>query len=483
MEAFDRILANHISIARSATITMGIARPQYDGDAQHRPSGVSRFNQALEVIYPIPFIATIPPVLFAGVASKPARMCRSTRPFDSVGGRTSSRALGRRLDRSASRVASPAATALRCALQCLMEKSMLGHAGFLRACRTTRSRDDRCCEGYRTGNGIRPILRCPRRNPRCASIDARRHENRLHLLRGRLQLRRLDERPAHFKIEPEQGPVNGISTCVKGKFGWDFIDTTDRFTAFDPRRKKFREASWEEALDLVAEGSRKSNHSMGRLDRGRLSSKCTNEESYLYRSWPERSSARTTLITAPAIAKRRRPWACFVLSDTAGTQLDCRHRHGDLGVDRRQQYGRKPSVLATRVKQAHSCGQKLIVADLRKHEMARRADIFMRPRPSTDIVWLCAVTRYIIDQDLHNTDFINEWVNRFEAISKSLEPFTLEFAERITGIPAPTLETVARIIAKEERVCALWAMGTTQHCNGSDTSTALSNLLLVTNWQ
>src|SRR6202021_2927925 len=55
-------------------------------------------------------------------------------------------------------------------------------------------------------------------------------------------------------------------------------------------------------------------------------------------------------------------------------------------------------VLASRVKEAHKLrGQKLIVADLRKHEMAHRADLFIHPNPGTDIVWLCAVTRYIID--------------------------------------------------------------------------------------
>jgi formate dehydrogenase major subunit len=138
-------------------------------------------------------------------------------------------------------------------------------------------------------------------------------------------------------------------------------------------------------------------------------------------------------------------------------------------------------VLATRVKRSHKHrGQRLIVADLRKHEMAERADIFFQPKPSTDLVWMCAIAKYIIDSGLAKMEFVNQWVNNFDAYKKSLEPFTMENAEQITGVPAKTLTTVAHEIAAADGVCILFAMGLTQHCGGSDTTTALSNLLLVT---
>src|SRR5262249_47231449 len=98
-------------------------------------------------------------------------------------------------------------------------------------------------------------------------------------------------------------------------------------------------------------------------------------------------------------------------------------------------------VLATRVKRAHKLhGQKLIVSDLRKHEMARRADVFLRPNPGTDLVWLSAVTRYIIVNNLHNKEFIQQRVNGLEEYMKAMEPFTLEYAEKMTGISASTLQ-------------------------------------------
>lgn len=83
-------------------------------------------------------------------------------------------------------------------------------------------------------------------------------------------------------------------------------------------------------------------------------------------------------------------------------------------------------VLATRIKQSHKLrGQKLVVADLRKNEMARRADLHLQPRPGTDIVWLSALSRYLIDRGLAKNNFIDQWVNNFGDYRKSLEPFTL----------------------------------------------------------
>src|SRR6266481_4757498 len=138
-------------------------------------------------------------------------------------------------------------------------------------------------------------------------------------------------------------------------------------------------------------------------------------------------------------------------------------------------------VLATRVKRAHKLrGQKLIVSDLRKHEMAERADLFLHPKPGTDLVWISAITRYILDNGLANTSFLEKWVNGLNEYKKSLAPFTMEFAAETCGLPIETLKKVADMIVTAEGVCILWAMGVTQHSMGSDTSTAISNLLLVT---
>ena len=112
--------------------------------------------------------------------------------------------------------------------------------------------------------------------------------------------------------------------------------------------------------------------------------------------------------------------------------------------------------------------------------MAERADEFYQPKPGTDLVWLGAVTKYIIDNDLHDKAFLDEWVDYFDEYYKSLEPFTMEFAEETTGIPKERLIKFAHEVAKAESVAICWAMGITQQDIGSDSSTAISNLLLVT---
>ena len=96
--------------------------------------------------------------------------------------------------------------------------------------------------------------------------------------------------------------------------------------------------------------------------------------------------------------------------------------------------------------------------------MARRADIYIHPTPSTDLIWLSAVSRYLLDNGLAQTEFLNTWVNDLDKYRASLEPFTMEFAAERTGVPIETLISIAHEIAKSKATCILWAMGITQHC-------------------
>ena len=287
-----------------------------------------------------------------------------------------------------------------------------------------------------------------------------------------------------LKVEPEHGPANGISTCVKGKFGWDFINSGDRLTTPLIRDgDQFRPATWAEALTTVARrlSSIKAEHGPDAI--GLISSsKGTNEESYLMQKLA-RAVVGTNNIDncsrycqAPATVGLLRTVG---LAGDSGSITDIAQAGLVLIVG--SNTAESHPVLATRVKSAHKLrGQKLVVADLRAHEMARRADIFLRPHPGTDLVWLSAISRYILDEGLAKTEFLDEWVLGLDEYRQSLAPFTMETAERITGIAADTLKQVARMIVEADGVCILWAMGVTQHSMASDTSTAISNLLLVT---
>ena len=291
-----------------------------------------------------------------------------------------------------------------------------------------------------------------------------------------------------LKVEPAHGPANGISTCVKGKFGWDFANSPDRLRKPLKRVKgesgeTFVEIEWDEALQLVADKFTKIKAEHGPDALAFIaSSKCTNEESYMMQKL-----ARAVIGTnnVDNCSRYCQTPASKGLSRTVGYGGDSGSisdiEIADLVIIIGANTAESHPVLATRVKRSHKHrGQRLIVSDLRLNEMAERADIHIKPNPSTDEVWLQAVTKYLIDTGRHNQAFIDEWVNKWPEFYKSLDGYTLEHAEKITGIPVATLKQVADEIAAVDKVCVLWAMGVTQHCGGSDTSTAICNMLLAT---
>jgi len=372
-----------------------------------------------------------------------------------------------------------------CPCNALMEKSMLGHAGYLTNL-PGKVLDDmiEVVKGVEPNTGYGPILALSEMEAEMRNMRVKRTKTVCTYCGVGCSFDVWTRDRHLLKIEPMHGPANGISTCVKGKFAWDFINSDDRLVK--PLLRKgdtFVEITWDEALDLIAEKFTTTKKEFGPDALAFIaSSKCTNEESYLMQK------------LARAVIGTNNIDNCSRYCQTPAT----------MGLQRTVKYGgdsgsisdiemaglvvvvgsntsESHPVLATRVKRSHKHrGQRLIVADLRKHEMAERADIFMRPLPSTDAVWLSAVAKYILDNDMAKMDFVHKWVNHFDEFKASLEPFTMEYAEKVTGVERETLITVAHEIAKADGVCILWAMGVTQHCGGSDTSTAISNLLLLT---
>ena len=287
-----------------------------------------------------------------------------------------------------------------------------------------------------------------------------------------------------LKVEPVHGPANGVSTCIKGKFGWDYVNSADRLTTPLIREGSgFREAGWDEALSLVTRKFAEIKAASGPDSLAFISSsKCTNEESYLMQKLARAVVGTNNMDNCSRYCQAPATTGLFRTVGYGGDSGSISDiEKAALVVIIGSNTAESHPVLATRVKRAHKLrGQKLIVSDLRENEMARRADIFLHPRPGTDLFWLSAVTRYILDNGLANQAFIDKWVNNAEEYKNSLEPFTLEMASQRCGLPIETLTKVARMITEADSVCVLWAMGVTQHVMGSDTSTAISNLLLAT---
>ena len=372
-----------------------------------------------------------------------------------------------------------------CPCNALMEKSMLGHAGFLSSIpKKSLKGMINVVKEIEPEAGYGAILKLSEAESAMRQSRIRRTKTVCTYCGVGCSFDVWTKDRHILKIAPEHGPTNGISTCIKGKFGWDFVNSPDRMTSPLIREgDTFRPASWEEAIQLVARRFSEIKQTSGPDALAFISSsKCTNEESYLMQKLARAVIGTNNVDNCSRYCQAPATAGLFRTVGYGGDSGSIRDiENAGLVLIVGSNTAESHPVLATRVKSSHKLrGQKLIVADLREHEMARRADVFFRPRPGTDLVWLSAVTRYIIDQGLAKTAFIDEWVNGFEEYKKSLAPFTLEAAERTCGLSAETLKKVAHMIAEASGVCILWAMGVTQHTMGSDTSTAISNLLLIT---
>lgn len=288
-----------------------------------------------------------------------------------------------------------------------------------------------------------------------------------------------------LKIQPvSDAPVNAISTCVKGKFGWDFVNSEKRLTTPLIRKDNaFVEASWEEALDLVAKNLGRIKEKYGKDGVGIISSsKITNEENYVIQKLARQVFETNHVDNCSRYCQSPATDGLFRtvgMGGDSGTIQDIAKAGLVIIVGANPAEGHP--VLATRVKRAHKLhGQKLMVADLRKHEMAERSDLFISPKQGTDQVWLMAVTKYMIDQGWHDAQFIQDNVHDFEAFQTVLEKYTLAYAEKMTTVPQADLIRAAEMIRDADGTCILWGMGVTQNTGGSDTSAAISNLLLAT---
>jgi len=287
-----------------------------------------------------------------------------------------------------------------------------------------------------------------------------------------------------LKIVPLHGDANQISTCVKGKFGWDFVNHKDRLqTPLIRDKDGFREASWDEALDFVAGKLNETKKQYGPDSIGIIvSSKATNEDGYLMQKFARAVIGTNNVDNCSRYCQAPATVGLFRTvgyAGDAGSIMDI--GSSALVVIVGANTAESHPVLATRIKRAHKLhGQRLIVADPRRNEMAERADIHFRPRPGTDLIWISAITRYMFDKGHAKMDFLDRWVNGAEEYRKSLEPYTMEYAAKQCQLPIEVLEQVAEEMATAETMCILWAMGITQHTRASDESTAISNLLLVT---
>src|SRR5882762_1467298 len=267
--------------------------------------------------------------------------------------------------------------------------------------------------------------------------------------------------------------------CVKGRFGTGFIHSRDRITSPLVRRDgRWVEVGWDEALDVAAEGFARNRGRFGAL----ASAKATNEDGYVIQKFcrvvmqTNDVDHCTRLCHSPSVEAML---ASMGSGATSNSYQDY-EESGCLLVVGADASANHP-VIAIRFRRAMSRGARLIVVNPKRVELCDQADLWIQPLPGTDAALFNAMARLILDERLDDERFIRERTEGFHAWRGALETYTLDYAERVTGVPARDIAQAARWYAKPafSGSCLIWGMGITQHVNGIHNAHALLNLSLV----
>jgi formate dehydrogenase alpha subunit len=296
---------------------------------------------------------------------------------------------------------------------------------------------------------------------------------------GLVLLVRQDGRLALMAGDVPANPSSQGMLCVKGRFGTGFVHARDRVTTPLVRRQgRWEAVSWDEALEVAAQGLARHRGRFGAL----ASAKATNEDGYVVQKFvrvvmgTNNVDHCTRLCHSPSVEAML---AAMGSGATSNSYQDYEEA-GCLLVVGADASANHP-VIAVRFRRAVRRGARLIVVNPKRVELCDQADLWLAPRPGTDVTLFNAMARVILDEDLADWAFIRTRTEGFERWRASLESVSLEHAARVTGVPAEHIRQAARWFARPpfSGSCLIWGMGITQHVHGTHNAHALLNLALV----
>ncbi|WP_428511751.1 formate dehydrogenase subunit alpha [Roseovarius sp.] len=293
-------------------------------------------------------------------------------------------------------------------------------------------------------------------------------------------------------VEGINGPANEGRLCVKGRFGYDYIHHSHRLTKplirredapakglnVDPGnwREFFREASWDEALDVAANGLK----GRGREVAGFGSAKCTNEEAYLFQKFIRQGFGHNNVDHCTRLCHASSVAALIEnVGSGAVTATFNEIENADVAIIIGANPTENHPVAATYFKQFTKRGGKLIVMDPRGQGMKRFATHMLQFKPGADVSMLNAIMHVIVEEELYDQQYIEAFTENWEAEKAHLAQFPPEKMEELCGIPAETLREVAREFATAQSGMIFWGMGVSQHIHGTDNSRCLISLALM----
>ncbi len=278
-------------------------------------------------------------------------------------------------------------------------------------------------------------------------------------------------------------PVNQGWLCVKGRYGFDYIDSEKRITApLIMRNGQWEEATWDEALSLTAERLTYHRDTHGSDAIGVYgSSKCTNEDNYYLQKFV-RTVLGTNNIDNCTRLCHSSSVAALNMTIGAGAftnSLDEIAENDVIYVTGSNTTETHP-ITALKIKKAVKNGAKLIVADPRRIELTQFADAHLQFRTGTDVPLHNALLHCIIRDGTYDREFIEARVHGFDDVAAVVAQHTPEYAESITGISASTIEQAAKIIGAAGKTAFYWGLGISEHTHGTEACLTLINLALAT---
>lgn len=299
---------------------------------------------------------------------------------------------------------------------------------------------------------------------------------------------------------PYDHVVSRGNLCVKGRFGWDFIYHPNRVLkplirkdvrAGSPRpyprtpanRDDWREATWDEALELVADRFAATIKNFG-ADATAVfcCAKATNEDNYVLQKMfravigTNNIDHCTRLCHAGSVVALQLALGSSAMSNTASEIYQT-----EVALITGSNTAETHPIIALQMKDAvKHHGVKLIVADPRRVEMVNFAELWLNQKPGTDVPLFSAMANVILAEKLYNETFIRERTENFDAFAKAMQDFTPEFAERITSVPRDNIVRAARMYATAKRAMIFWALGIPEHTHGTENAMSLIHLALLT---
>ena len=300
-------------------------------------------------------------------------------------------------------------------------------------------------------------------------------------------------------VEGRDGPANHKRLCVKGRFGFDYVHHGDRLTKPLIRRegvKKnpeiqldpsdplayFREATWEEALDVAAAGLNKVIVERGGKGlAGFGSAKGSNEEAYLFQKLIRTGFHSNNVDHCTRLCHASSVSALMETVNSGAVSApfyDCENSDVIIVI------GANPTVnhpvAATFFKNAVKNGATLIVMDPRGQALSRHATHMLQFRGGSDVALLNAIMHTIVEEDLTDKNYIDGFTEGFEDLKRHVKNFPPEKMAEICGVDAATIREVARAYAGAQRSIIFWGMGISQHVHGTDNARCLISLALMT---